>query len=210
MKEEVLLYFLEKIKEENDGENIDFVLPGYVSRPLIAYQSIREDLLLCLNAAKKILEINHDDLQVNSLWITIIILYGKCFTDATASKSSKLEIKDCFDSNHSELLKTHNDLMHLRHNFVAHRGSTENEYHFAYLRLNVISLTKQVKVKQIKRTKPSDQDISNYILLFNHLVAIVEKKFEKSASKVWGHMLENFTAEEISKFKISGPQIPEY
>ena len=196
--------FLDKIKAENDGKHIDFVLPGYAAKRLIAYQSMREDILLCLNCIER-LHSKNDEVITLTLYHTMIILYGKCFSDAASSKSPKLEIKDCFPDATSQLFLTHKDIIDLRHNFTAHRGSTENEMSFAYLKLNIEDNSRQVKVKQLKRRMPKAADFPNYHNLFSHIRQIIEDKFLKEANKVWTHMLENYAPEELARLKIAGP-----
>jgi hypothetical protein len=204
--ENAVKYFLEKIQQDNDGNHVDLAVPGYLAKPLITYQSMREDLTLCLNAVNLLVEPQENQIVSTSLWHTFIILYGKCFTDASSSKSSKLEPKDCFSE--GGLLVIHERLMELRHNFVAHRGSTEHEFGFAYLTMNLQTYERQARVKQIKRHTPDSEEISNYITLVTNLIRVVESKFKRAAEKTWSHMLEKFTPEELGSFKIAGPINP--
>ena len=46
----VLEELIEKVRQENDGTHFDFVLPGYASKKLIGYQSMRQDLILFVPA----------------------------------------------------------------------------------------------------------------------------------------------------------------
>lgn len=207
-KEDAIEFILRKIQNENDGEHMDFVLPGYIAKRLIAYQSIREDLLLVSNATKLLINEKHNHVITTSLYHTILVLYGKCFTDASSSKSPKLELKDCFDEEKDKALaELHKELMNLRHNFVAHRGSTEHEIGFGYFRVKIDDLSRHVNVKQLKRRLPSKDELKDYIQLFNHLVKVVEGKFEKEAGKVMKHMLSEYTGEELAQFKIAGPTV---
>lgn len=203
-REAAVKAILEKIKVENDGKHIDFVIPGYTAKKLIAYQSIREDLILCTETIPKLIE-STDEVITLSLYHTLIILYGKCFSDAKFSKSPRLESSECFSAQETELLQTHNEIIHLRHNFTAHRGSTQNEIGFAYLKINIDDFSRQVRVKQIKRRMPKTEELPRYIKLFKHLISIVESKFEKEANKVCGHLLADYTPGELSMFKIAGP-----
>lgn len=181
------------------------MLPGYIGKKLKGYQSMREDLILCKNAANYLLNHEFDHVITTSLYHSLIILYGKCYTDASTSKSPKLEIKDCFTESENALLNIHKEIMHLRHNFVAHRGSTEHEISFPYLKLNIEDYSRQVRVKQVKRRMPSRADLKGYLDLFFHVISIIENKFEKEANKVWNHMLDKYSPEELAYFKIAGP-----
>ncbi len=198
---------LEKIKNENDGQHIDYMVPGYTSKKLKTYQSMRGDLIICRDATVRLIAEKFDHTITTSLYHTIIVLYGKCFTDASSSKSPKLEIKDCFDENNEELYIIHKDIIDLRNNFAAHRGSTEHEVGLAYLKLNIKDFSRQVRVKQLKRRMPKDTDLPLYLKLFDHLIVLVEKKFEREGNKVWDHMLNEYTAEDLAMFKIAGPKV---
>jgi len=204
-KETAIKAILEKIQYENDGQYVDFAVPGYASKKLKAYQSMRGDLLLCKNAITKLTKEKFDDTITTSLYHTIIILYGKCFTDATSSKSPKLEIADCFDDKAPELLTTHKDIMELRHNFSAHRGSTENEIGIVYLKLNIKTFPRGANGKRLKRRMPKTEDLPKYLKLFEHIINIVEAKFEKEVKKVWEHMLKEYKPEHLAMLKIAGP-----
>lgn len=205
-KETTIKAIIEKIKLENDGNHIDFVIPGYAAKRLVAYQSMREDILLCKESLSRIMG-GFDEVVTLSLYHTFIILYGKCFVKPTHIKSPKLETKDCFTENDAELFQVHKEIIELRHNYTAHRGSTENEIGFAFLKLNIEDLTRHVRVKQIKRRMPKTEDLPKYLKLFDHLIGIVESKFQREANKVWDQMLEQFKPEELAMFKIAEPTI---
>jgi len=71
---------MDTIRKENDGTTLDYMLPGYAQNRVNCYQSMRYDLLLCKDALLKLYE--YDDITVYScLYMTFIVLYGKCFTD---------------------------------------------------------------------------------------------------------------------------------
>lgn len=205
MNEKILKLFIEQIKDGNDGKHVDIMVPGYASKRVKAYQSMRADLILIRDATNLLRDNNYDHVITSSLYHTIIILYGKCFTDATFSKYPKLEEKDCFDEKHSHLFEAHKSIMELRHNFAAHRGSTEHEMAFAYLKLNIKDLSKQVGVKQLKRMMPKEEDLPLYLELFEYLIDVVEKKFEIAANKLWDHMVKEYSPERMAGLKIAGP-----
>jgi hypothetical protein len=199
--EESILRIIEMIGRENDGTYIDILLPRNVSRKIIAYQSIRQDLILCKDALNKLLNETVDKTTSSCLYYTVIALYGKCFTDATTSKSSKFELKD-FGQNNSELLTIHAELMELRHNFVAHRGISKSETIIAYLRLHVKNLTKTVKIKQEKRVKPTKEDITRYLQVIDYLIGLTEKKVYAEGSKVWNHIQSKYKPEMLAALRM--------
>ncbi|UYZ64871.1 hypothetical protein [Hymenobacter weizhouensis] len=203
-QETALEYLLEKIRQANDGNHVDFALPGYAAKNLLAYHGIREDLLLCLDATEELLATTHNKTITASLWYTVIALHGKCFTDASAAGLPKLE-KDCFDSTQTDLLATHERLMDLRHRFLAHRGITDNEFGVAYLTMNLQTYARQAQIKSVKRNMPDRAELLNYRALLVHLIAKVEQKFEKTARKAWRHMLDTYTPQELAHLKLAGP-----
>ncbi len=203
-EEEAIKNILEIIQEENDGNHIDFIIPGYAARRVVGYQSMRSDLILCKDAITRLLTTDNDETISSVLFYTFIALYGRCFTDASSSKSPKLELTD-FDTDHQHLMDTHKELMDMRHNFVAHRGSTQHEIGFAFLKLNIKDYSRQVRVKQIKRISPKPENLPQYIELMDYLIGVSEKKFYEAGVKVWTHMLKEFTPEMLAQLKIAGP-----
>jgi len=180
------------------------MLPGYAGKKVIAYNSMRTDLILCKNAIAKLINEDHGEVVTASLFHTFIILYGKCFTDASSSKSPKLEISD-FNEKNEHLIVTHEEIMDMRHNFVAHRGSTEHEVGFAYLKLNINDYSRQVKVKQLKRGRPKKESLTDYEKLLNYLIEVCESKFYAAGVKAWKHMLKEYSPDMMAELKIAGP-----
>ena len=203
-EKEAIKKIIETIQQENDGEHIDYIIPGYAANKVIGYQSMRHDLMLCKDAIIKLLKDDHNETISSALFYTFIALYGKCFTDASSSKSPKFDRTD-FSKDHQHLLDTHNEIMDMRHNFVAHRGSTQHEIGFAYLKLNTKDYSRQVRVKQIKRTGPKPENLSKYIELLDYLIALSEKKFYDAGVKVWDHMLKEYPPDMMAGLKLSGP-----
>jgi len=115
-------YLISQIREQVDDKSHRYVIPEHLAKPLLNYQSIRHDLIFIKEAAKKLMSSNLDQTTMASLWHTIIALYGKCFV--SAEQSAKLETSNCFSGQYHSFMKTHDELMNLRHNFVAHRGQT--------------------------------------------------------------------------------------
>ncbi|KAA9341155.1 hypothetical protein [Larkinella humicola] len=203
-KNDILLRLFKAIQENSDNEHLDFALPGYAARQLISYQAIREDLMQCLASIKELMEKDHNQVVRTALWYSTISLYGKCFTDASTSKSSKLEVKDCFTVGQG-LHGVHEQLMDLRHNLVAHRGETIQEIGIAYLRLRLHDSARGAHVRQGKFKIPKDLNV--IVELLEHLIAVCEMKFEKATEKAWDHMMKTYTPTQMALLKIGGPNI---
>lgn len=85
------------IKNHSDTrETLTFKISNHLERKNIAYYSIILDLETCKKALLKLKKRNSEIVRT-SLFTTIIILYGKCFTDSSSTKSPKLE-PDCFEN----------------------------------------------------------------------------------------------------------------
>jgi len=134
-----IVKILERIKE-SDSEYLKIVVPSMMSKKLATYMLMREDLLFVKKNAE-LLIFTKDQSERNehleeSLWYSLISLYGRCFTDSSHSKKPKLEKNDLFDSSKdSSELKTHDKLMEIRHTFIAHRGDNDNEIPIVYLKV---------------------------------------------------------------------------
>ena len=196
---------VDTIRKENDGKHIDYLLPGYQAKKLIGYQSMRQDLILCRDALSKLYTEHLDIVTSSCLYYTFIALYGKCFTDSSNSRFPKLEEKDFKDSK-KHFLVMHKQIMNYRHNFIAHRGETEHETSIAYLKLNVETLNRHVRVKQIKTSRPNKRTILKYIEILNYLIELIEKKFYETGVKAWTHMHKEYSSELMAGLKFGGPK----
>jgi hypothetical protein len=205
-KKQAIEKIVELIQNEKDGNYVDFALPGYAAKKIIGYQSMRQDLLLCRESLLKLLSQEFDETISSCLYYTFIALYGKCFTKPSYSKYPKLE-EDIFEKDdYGHLYDTHKQIMEFRHNFIAHRGSTQNEFALAYLRLDVRNLGRHVYVKQLKRNRPTKENLPQYLELLDYLTSIVEKKFYEAGVKVWTHILKSYPPELFAELKLAGPR----
>lgn len=179
---------LEKIKKENT-DSYNYVIPNFISKKLVDYHSIRNDLLHVIRATQILIERkdNEDPIVKACIWHSIIITYGKCFTDASISKRTKLEINSAITDNEIEFKRIHDKLIHLRHNFIAHRGDNEYEISIAFLKIpknnNDNFETSNYKIKSLTRFNPSVVELRSYILLFDSIKNHVERKMQKQGEK---------------------------
>lgn len=187
-----------KIKLSNDPEHIYMIVPNQYSSKISSYISIYNDLLFIIDAANKLIHIhsknpipNHldsDFIYEPGLWYSIIITYGKLFSDASYARRSKLEEKDCFDeldAETNELYKIHKELIELRHAFIAHRGESEADYNLVTVRalkkdLNYLG----VHVESVRAYTIGTNVVLGYLKLFNSLISVVEKKRLKNSNKL--------------------------
>ncbi|MFP2996813.1 hypothetical protein ABN763_12925 [Spongiivirga sp. MCCC 1A20706] len=187
-KEEKIIRHLRSQKENNDS--FIFKIPEHLERKNIAYHSIILDLKTCKEALLQLQEINSEIVQT-SLFTTVIILYGKCFTDSSSTKSPKLQ-SDLFSSENENLKKLHLNLMNMRHNFVAHRGQTEHEFGKAYFQVYPKTNTWGIKVALQRRHSFEKIEIPNYLELINHLIRIAVDKYDKVGKKIISHIMTKY------------------
>ena len=187
-KEEELINDLKSQKENSDS--FIFKVPRHLERKNITYYSIILDLQTCKEALLQLKKTNKEIVQT-SLFTTIIILYGKCFTDSSTSKSPKLEL-GIFNSKNEKLKNLHLNLMSMRHNFIAHRGQTEHEFGKAYFQIYPKTMIWGIKVGIQRRHSFELDEIPEYIKLTEHLIQITTEKYDKIGKKIMEHIMNNF------------------
>jgi len=195
----IIAHLLEQIRDK-DPESIKVAIPGFLAKKSVSYMLIREDLLYLKAAASKLIEFmnqeQRDLLLISSLWYAIIITYGKCFTENKGGFSKLTE--DVLKTEENQ--ETHDRLMDLRHSFIAHRGKTEKEIGFIYMRLPnnepITSLT-EFRIQTSKTYFPNDGEVERYLHLFDHLIEAVNEKIQIQTQKTHDALMAMFTVEEL-------------
>lgn len=199
-KEERLFQLFENIQNKYSSDHYTYAIPGILSNKFRAYCSMREDLLKCLKYAN-LLKKKQDQTVDSALTIAMISLYGKCFTDASESRFPKLE-RTIFES--TSFLALHDELMELRHHFIAHRAETESEIGIAVLLLAKSGDVEPIiKYSQLKRTTFSARKLDDIASLIEHLVSKVEAKSQKHGDKMHDALLKHFTPKELTQLLIN-------
>ncbi|WP_116787829.1 hypothetical protein [Flavobacterium psychrotrophum] len=198
-KEKRLIELVRAIQQEYGQNFYIYAIPGFLSRNFMAYCAMRQDLELLLKYIDELSSNNYDTVIKSSLTYGIITLYGKCYTDASHYKSAKLEAKDLFKQN-PEHLHTHNELMKMRHHFIAHRGDTENEVTVTYMLvdMNKNGLEDQIKFRRLKQAGFSEEHLMNIKALAQFIIKCLEPKIQKSGDKVHKALFEIFSPEQIT------------
>lgn len=181
------------LKNQNDGETFDFEIPEDLERKNVAYSRILLDLQICKDALLQ-LQKRNIDIVITSLFTTVIILYGKCFTDSSSSKSPKLEPK-IFENADIKFLDLHKKLMDSRHNFVAHRGNSEHEYGKAFFQINPKKMIWGIKVGIQRRQNFEAEEILEYVSLIEFLSVKAQEKYDKVGQKIINHIFENMSVD---------------
>lgn len=176
------------LKKQNTGDTYDFKVPEHLEKKNVAYYSIILDLETCREALNKLLELNEDIIQT-SLFTSVVILYGKCFTDSTKMKYPKLE-PNILDSQEPELKIFHERIMSMRNNFIAHRSETEHEFGKAYFQINPKTMQWGIKVGLQRRHSFEAEEIPGYLKLVDYLIEATTQKYIKVGNKVLMHIFD--------------------
>jgi len=198
-KKERIIELVKAIQEDYAQEFYIYAIPGFLSRNFMAYCSMKQDLEILVKYIKELESEKHSDVLKSSLTYGIISLYGKCFTDASKYKSAKLESKFLFKANPKQL-KIHEELMNMRHHFIAHRGETDAEVTVAFMlvAMNGDNSKNQMRYKRLKRTGFSKETLSRIKELCEFITMYLEKKIQQTGEKLKDTLFDSFTPEEIS------------
>lgn len=206
-KEKVILKLLEKIQRENP-KTLNYVVPGYLSKKLKSYMLIREDLLFISYLTDKLIKARtqkSSDERINSaLWYSIIVIYGKCFTENKAGLS-KLE-KSILDNEEIDSTELSEKLIELRHSFIAHRDDTDKEQAIVVMKIPIegdVGDETEYLIKSTKVLSPEINELELYQKLFKLLINKVSEKIQKQAQKVHSNLIATFTPTQMNKFLIN-------
>ncbi len=207
-RNEVIDHIRKQIIEE-ETESYNFALPSLLSKKVMTYMSMREDLILCSKTVVELTALLEQDEKVQhiltALWTSMIIVYSKCFTDARHAKKSKVEIKELIDPSRKDLLDFHNVIMEIRHTFIAHRGETENEQAIVYFKQPKIDNGENKTEYQIKSLRANNFGTHNLALtkeLFEKVLLAIEKKLFKEVEKLHNHISTSYTPDQIKEWLI--------
>jgi|SRR5690348_7531346 len=206
-KTERLIHLIKQAQEKYSEEYLVLTVPGFISKKFIAYCSMKEDQELILKYINELRQ-NPSAIIRSSLSYSLISLYGKCFTDASKNNYPKLEPSDLFregDDNN----ETHKYLINLRHQFIAHRGDTENEIGISYMLVPKRSGTgstdkTQMRFSQLKMTSFSGQELARIEALVKYIIEKLLAKIQKSGQKAHDSMMDLFTPEQLSLMLMNG------
>ncbi|WP_323027595.1 hypothetical protein [Gelidibacter japonicus] len=181
-----------KYVKNSDDDYLKIVSPSFMSKKLSTYMLIREDLLFVKKNAELLIFIKGEQEKnehfEETLWYSLISLYGRCFTDSSHSKKPKLEANDLFNSFNDEF-ETHKKLIDIRHTFIAHRGDNDNELPIVYLKVPKKEVVKQnntpFEIISTRYTTESVDFLKDIITLTDFLVTRVEEKIQKQSDKLY-------------------------
>lgn len=195
-KDERLIRLIKKAQHDFGENYFITAIPGFMSKKFIAYCAMKEDLELILKYINLLREKPQNVIE-SSLSYSLISLYGKCFTDASKNSFPKLEANIFADKD--DLIETHNYLMDLRHQFIAHRGDTESEIGIAYMIIpkEVNNLQTQIQFSQVKQKSFSKVDLDRFENQMTFIIGLLLEKIQKTGQKLHDSFLNLFPPEEI-------------
>lgn len=198
IKTERLLLLLKNAQAEYSEKNLVIPIPGFASKKFIAYCAMNKDLELLLAYIDALKE-NPNQTIKSALTFSLISLYGKCFTDASKNSYPKLEPSDLF-KNEKEHSETHEMLMDLRHQFIAHRGETEKEIGIAFMLVpkGKPEEDSQIRFSQLKQISFNEDDLARISSLLKFIIEKLVVKIQATGQKLHDGMLKMFTAEELA------------
>lgn len=198
IKTQRLILLLKNAQAEYSAENLVIAIPGFASKKFIAYCAMKEDLELLLKYID-ILKEKPDQTIQSALTFSTISLYGKCFTDASKNSYPKLEPSDLFKDD-DDYADTHEILMDLRHQFIAHRGETEKEIGIAFMLVpkGKPEDSSQIRFSQLKQTAFNDDELEKIQKLIIYVIERLVEKIQTSGQKLHDGLMKMFTAEELA------------
>lgn len=160
------------------------------SKKIISYQTIQDDLKFCHQLMNCLKDSSVPEIMKSATTYTLISLYGRCFTDASNHKKPKLETS-IFKENES-LLESHNELITLRHNFVAHRGESDGEKAILFMITPKIHSRESILKYERKRlSRFSSDKLSQYEVLIEFVIIQIENKLRKLGEKLYNKFYDN-------------------
>ncbi|WP_316851581.1 hypothetical protein [Pedobacter agri] len=202
-KEQVVIEIL-KAAQTEDQENFIYAVPNIFTRKVKSYMLIREDLKFLIEIVDILIDLkkqaNQNDTLSLALWQSLIVTYGKCFTENKAGMS-KLE-QSVFENQDEVHRAVHESLMSLRHSYIAHRDDMESEQAIVFMKIpkdkDIVDFT-EYQIKSVKLVSPGLAALENYRKLFDVLMSIVEVKIQTHTQKAHSAFLANIPP-ELSKY----------
>ena len=196
----------EKIQEisESRNETLSLTLEFEVAKNYANFKRISEDLKFVKESALLLKKIEEDKSKTISqeqrlirqgLFFSLIFIYAKCFTDSSRSKNTgKLEKRDHLKGASEEILKTHDELMDIRHNYLAHGVDNSHEEIITKLHFFTTENKKEVMTKLgyegLRSFTSSSEQINRIMKLVDLVIINLNKKMSKLNKAVMKIIME--------------------
>lgn len=190
-------------------DNLLYIMSVDLSKKLKSFMLIREDLMFVLDTTKQLISLK-ESADPNAtielaLWQSILITYGKCFTENKAG-FSKLE-KSLFEQHDKKYQLLHEHLMELRHSYIAHRDDTVHEQAVVFIKVSKTGYmldgdTEDVIISR-KLASPRVTNLKLLIELLDLLITETTIKIQKNGDKAHYAFLKNYSPEQAMSFLIN-------
>lgn len=207
-KEKAIADIYKTLKDKYPN-NLLYVIPDQFTKKLKSFMLIREDLSFISQITEQLISLkespSYNEITELALWQSIIITYGKCFTENKAGMS-KLE-KSIVEQHGKKYQDMHEHLMDIRHSYIAHRGDTVHEQAMVFIKVSKTGYmlagdTENIIISR-KLASPGVRDLQSLNDLLNLLKKDVEAKIQKHGDKAHNAFLRQTSPEEISSFLVS-------
>lgn len=190
-------------------DNLLYIMPVDLSKKLKSFMLIREDLTFVLDITKKLISLKEsadpNEAIELALWQSILITYGKCFTENKAG-FSKLE-KSQLEQHDTKYQLLHEHLMELRHSYIAHRDDTVHEQAMVFIKVSKTGYMLAGDTEDIiiarKLASPRVIDLKSLIELLELLITEVTTKIQKNGDKAHNAFLKKYTPEQAKSFLVN-------
>jgi len=190
-------------------DNLLYIMPVDLSKKLKSFMLIREDLTFVLDITKQLISLK-ESADPNAaielaLWQSILITYGKCFTENKAG-FSKLE-KSQLEQHDKKYQLLHKHLMELRHSYIAHRDDTVHEQAIVFIKVSKTGHMLDGDTEDIiiarKLASPRVIDLKSLIDLLHLLITEATTKIQKNGEKAHNAFLKKYTPEQAKSFLVN-------
>ncbi|RQO64356.1 hypothetical protein DBR40_25805 [Pedobacter sp. KBW01] len=190
-------------------QNLLYVMPVELSKKLKSFMLIREDLSFVSNIVQELISLresgNSNPTIELALWQSILITYGKCFTE-NKTGFSKLE-KSLLEKHDNKYELLHEHLMELRHSYIAHRGDTAHEQAMVFIKVSKTGVMLDRDTEDIiiarKQASPRVSDLKAIKDLVDLLIKEATIKIQKSGDKAHNAFLQKYTPEQAKCFLVN-------
>lgn len=202
-----MLEILKSVKDEHQDDFV-YVVPNLFTKKMKSFMLIREDINFISEITGKLISYkqsaNPDEKVCFALWQSVIVTYGKCFTENKAGMS-KLE-KSMLDTHDEKFQVSHDRLIDLRHSYIAHRDDTEKEQAVVFMKISTdkeISDQTEYLIRARKLMSPGINELKSFLQLFELLKQEVERKIQKHGDKTHSAFLELLTPKQVNMLLIN-------
>jgi len=207
-KEKAITDIYKTLKDKYPN-NLLFVMPDQFTKKLKSFMLIREDLVFVSQIAEQLISLkqssNSNNVTEFALWQSIIITYGKCFTESKAGMS-KLE-KSILEKHDKKFRDIHDQVIELRNKYIAHRDNTVNEHTMVFIKVSKTGYILDGDTEDIiisrKLASWRVKDIKLLLELFELLIEETSDKIQKHGDKAHNAFLQKYTPEQAKSFLIN-------